>query len=335
MTISVVITTIGRPEALKECLSHLAAQREPVEEVIVVDADPGRSSEDVVGQFGFARYIHFENGVGKMTGSRNTGLREASGDIVAYVDDDANAVPGWATRIRELFVDEHVGAAGGQALLHGQGKTAQGNEQIGAVTSWGEFTGDFEMDTPGPVEVDHLIGCNMAFRRELVAKLGGFHEFFHDACCTYEEVDLALRIKKHGYRIVYCAHATVDHRPAKRVTGDRFNSKYVYGVTRNHFAVLVSRFGLFHLKTLACLFVIAGKMAKPLAKKILMSPGEGLAKTSALIRGIAVGLAGGTASCFRGDKGLIRGDAIGREIQATVTSGDACLDGKETRFASV
>jgi GT2 family glycosyltransferase len=180
-----------------------------------------------------------------MTASRNLGLEQAVGDVVAYVDDDAYAVPDWAGQILLPYCDPTVGAVGGQALngIEGERNPAA---PVGKLTPWGEVIGNFGADIGGVIDVDHLMGCNMSFRRDLLARLGGFIEFYPNGrCSTFEEVDLCLRIRRLGLRVVYNSSASVLHEGAPRRVGARGDINYIFGATRNLLTVLVRDRGVF------------------------------------------------------------------------------------------
>lgn len=290
LRLSVVIVTLGRPDELRICLDHLARQVCPVDEIIVVDADPRRTAEAVVTANPTVHYVHFENGVGKMTEARNIGLRESRGDVVAYLDDDANATSRWSDRLYRIFNEQPgVGALGGTTLQNGRGGSGISPCQIARISTWGDFTGHFDESVHEAIEVDHLIGCNMAFRTRAIRGVGGFCSYFRDSCCTYEEVDLAIRLKNAGWSIWFDPEVRVDHCPGERITGPRFTARYVYGVTRNHCAVLVEHYGrldrrslLFPLK----LILTGNRAILRLAKR---DPIGAVAKKVCCIFGILVG----------------------------------------------
>jgi GT2 family glycosyltransferase len=180
-----------------------------------------------------------------MTASRNLGLEHACGDIVAYVDDDAYADPEWAGQILEAYSDEKIGGVGGQALNNVAGERTRVGP-VGRLTPWGDVVGNFGTDIERTVNVDHLIGCNMSFRRDLLQELGGFSEFYPNGrCSTFEELDLCMRLANLGYLIVYTSKASVFHEGAPRRIGARGDINYIFGATRNLLTILVRNRGVF------------------------------------------------------------------------------------------
>jgi len=244
-TLTVIIVTLDRPQCLRRCLRHLQQQTVAISQTIVVDGHPNGNSESVVHDFEGVTYIHNADGFGRMTASRNMGLEQANGDIVAYLDDDAYASREWAAQILLPYSNPTIGAVGGQALNGTPGERITGGA-VGRITKWGEVTGNFSADVEGVIDVDHLMGCNMSFRRDLVVELGGFVELYPNGqCSTFEEVDLCMRIRKFGRRLKYNSRASVVHEGAPRRVGARGDINYVFGATRNLLTILLRNRGIF------------------------------------------------------------------------------------------
>ncbi len=75
-------------------------------------------------------------------------------------------------------------------------------EEIGRLLPDGRLTGNFTADPGRPIEVDHLLGASMCFRRSVIAGFGGIHDGYRGTCVR-EESDLCLRVGRAGYRLVY------------------------------------------------------------------------------------------------------------------------------------
>ena len=107
-----------------------------------------------------------------LSGARNTGVDAASGDIVAFLDDDAAAADGWLAALTAPFADPHVVGTGG------------GAEPVWTLPRPGWFPDEFGWVvgcsyrglpvTRAPVR--NPIGCNMAFRRAALLEVGGFRD---------------------------------------------------------------------------------------------------------------------------------------------------------------
>jgi GT2 family glycosyltransferase len=115
-TVSVVIATHDRPDDLRRCLRALSAQRtRHWLEVIVVDNHPGSGiTEPVTAEFSFTRYVA-EPRVG-LSYARNSGVRAATGSIVACTDDDARPDPNWLAHLVAPFARPDVMVVTGNVL---------------------------------------------------------------------------------------------------------------------------------------------------------------------------------------------------------------------------
>ena len=114
-SLSVAVCTRERPEELARCLASLFALSEPPREILVIDNAPQSCSTlEVAARFPGVRY-HCEPRKG-LSAARNTALRIATGDIVAFADDDVVVHPEWAARIRRCFDDPKVMVATGLVL---------------------------------------------------------------------------------------------------------------------------------------------------------------------------------------------------------------------------
>ena len=111
-----IIVTWCRPGFVRRCLESLAALASGLDETIVVDASPDDAAKEVVADFPQVTYVSFPGGAGDRTASRNQGLLHASGDAIAFLDDDTVVHLSWLEGIRSAFADPAVGAVAGRTL---------------------------------------------------------------------------------------------------------------------------------------------------------------------------------------------------------------------------
>src|SRR5690606_11198714 len=111
---SVVIATYNRPGHVQECLAYLARQTLTPVETVVVDASPDRNTAEVVAEFPGVLYARNELGRGHTATSRAIGMALTTGEVVAFVDDDAYAEPTWLAELLKRY-EPGVGAVGGRA----------------------------------------------------------------------------------------------------------------------------------------------------------------------------------------------------------------------------
>jgi glycosyltransferase involved in cell wall biosynthesis len=103
-SVSVIIPACRRPQFLKEALESVLAQTFTDFELIVVDDDPGCSARMVAGAFKDARVLYCSHAVNRGgSAARNTGLMQARGRYVAFLDDDDLWRPSFLEKMLQLF----------------------------------------------------------------------------------------------------------------------------------------------------------------------------------------------------------------------------------------
>lgn len=220
--LSVVICTKDRATRLNRLLSslHALCQRsefEHIELVVVDNASIDGSTKDVAQKFNNVRYL-FEPKAG-LDFARNAGLRNGSGDLIAYLDDDVvvdrNWLDGLATAWRSC---PHAGGFTGLVLPLRLDTEAQiyfeAKGGFGRGFSRKEF-GNTQFDNPlHPVGSGTIgAGCNMAFDRRLLIEIGGFDEALDTGAPLPGggDIDMFYRVLRTGRSIVYEPQYAVFH----------------------------------------------------------------------------------------------------------------------------
>jgi GT2 family glycosyltransferase len=244
LTVSVVIITYARPQYIRECLEHLARLRTAPHQVIVVDASPDDRTRDLLARdFPDTIVLRNDLGRGTMSESRQIGLAAATGDVVAYIDDDAYVDEAWLDRLVDAYADEDVAGVGGRADNGRPGEDTEGIGSIGRLLPNGDLTGFFAADPGRHVDVDHFLGANQSYRRSVLLSIGGIHGNYPGTCLR-EESDTCLRLRHAGYRLVYAPEVLVRHVAAPyQIGGKRFDRRYLFYSRRNHVMLLVRVFG--------------------------------------------------------------------------------------------
>ena len=243
-SISVVIPTYNRAAYIRRCLECLEQQDVTFAEIVIVDASPELDTEEVAREHPGVIYLRNPAGRGNTPNSRNLALLHCTGEIIAFLDDDAFVHEGWGRNLLESFGDPSVGGVAGRAVNNQPGEAEIGRDQIGRLLPDGTLTGNFAADPGAPVEVDHMIGCNMAMRREVLAAIGGFRDDYKAGpfgIC--EETEACVRAKRLGYRLMFNPKVCATHIGAPQPGGRRFSVKYTYYHTRNNFIMLIRNFG--------------------------------------------------------------------------------------------
>ncbi|HSF19311.1 MAG TPA: glycosyltransferase [Vicinamibacteria bacterium] len=195
--ISVVVCSYNGGRTIRECCEGLRKLEYPNFEVIVIDDGSTDATAAIAREYGFF-VISTENR--GLSNARNTGLAAASGEIVAYIDDDAYPDPHWLTYLAETFsTTSHVGVGGPNITPLDDGPIAQC-----VANSPGNPTHVLLTDE----EAEHLPGCNMAFRKEALAAIGGFDPYFRVAG---DDVDVCWRLRDRGWTLGFSPSAMVWH----------------------------------------------------------------------------------------------------------------------------
>ena len=204
--VSVVVCTYNGSRTIRDCLEGLQRLEYPDFEVIVVNDGSTDHTADIVREYD-VRLISTENH--GLSCARNTGLALASGDIVAYLDDDAYPDPHWLHYLAAAFATtNHVGVGGPNVPPPGDGPIAHcvANAPGGPVHV-----------LLSDQEAEHIPGCNMAFRKASLLAIGGFDPRFRVAG---DDVDVCWRLQEQGW--------TLGFHPAAMVWHHRRNSVRAY-----------------------------------------------------------------------------------------------------------
>src|SRR5437667_689396 len=204
--VSVVVCSYNGARTIGDCLDGLARLDYPDYEVIVVD-DGSRDATAAIAHRYAPVLIQTPNR--GLSHARNAGLAAATGEIVAYIDDDARPDPQWLRYLAATFMSTaHAGVGGPNIAPPGDGPIA---ECVARAPG-------------GPVhvllndrEAEHIPGCNMAFRKSCLEAIGGFDPQFRTAG---DDVDVCWRLLARGW--------TLGFHPAALVWHHRRNSLRTY-----------------------------------------------------------------------------------------------------------
>ncbi|MBV8777186.1 MAG: glycosyltransferase, partial [Alphaproteobacteria bacterium] len=196
--VSVVVCAYNAERTLLPCLASLELLNYADYEVIVVNDGSTDRTLDIAEGFPYCRIISQENK--GLSVARNVGAEAATGEIVAYTDSDCVADPDW--------LDYLVGT------MERHGLVACGGPNFSPTET--HLVPEAVAASPGaPCHVllddelaEHIAGCNMAFRRDVLLGIGGFDPIFRAAG---DDVDICWRLQDAGHAIGYSAAAFVWH----------------------------------------------------------------------------------------------------------------------------
>ena len=173
--------------------------------------------------------VAFETG--DSSRKKNAGAAEARADLVAFIDDDVKVGEDWIDRITAPFHDPAVGLVSGPSLVP-EDINRMARLAGHALCSWAAgYVADryrASCSAPRPARWSALIGCNMVFRRAVLAQLGGFDPSFWPG----EEMLAAYRATRIlGHVLVFCPRAGLHHYPRSSFSGF-CRQMFGYGATR-------------------------------------------------------------------------------------------------------
>ena len=242
--ISVVVVNYNRAQLLLECLRSLTQQSYSSLEILVVDNGSSDDSLDVVRSLSDERIrtLPLDRNLG-FAGGCNAAIREANGEFIALINNDAVATPGWIQELIKVirssgpsigmwaskvlfFETEIVDKAGHLIYPDGQNR--------------GRGTG--EKDTGQYKALEETLlpdGCAALYRKSMLDEVGGFDEAFF---AYGDDADLGIRSRWMGWKCLYVPDAVVYHHHSS--TSGRFSIQKIYWIERNRFWLAVKNFPL-------------------------------------------------------------------------------------------
>ena len=201
MRFSLIIATYNRRDLLLRCLSAATTLDYPDYEVIVADdGSTDRSIEMARQSFPQVRYLPHAKNTGEPA-ARNRGLQAATGDIVAFTDDDCVPPRDWMRRHAGYYADQRIAAVGGPQVC----RSPNFFEKFDTVRYGVKFQ---RLQTVESIrEFDHLITGNLSVRRTVFERVGTFDEAFLTGC----DSDFIRRVSRAGYWFVRDPQLQVDH----------------------------------------------------------------------------------------------------------------------------
>lgn len=246
MKVSVIICTYSMDrfqDTLEAVNSVLVQSYNNIELIIAVD-----HNEEVLENFqkalpDFVKFA-FNDKTRGLSDTRNAGIKIATGDIVAFIDDDAIADRDWIKLLLNNYTDLNVVAVGGKLIPIWQNtRPLWFPEEIDWIVGC-TYRGHPEIRTA----IRNLIGCNMSFRRDVMLKTGYFITGIGrrgNILLSGEETEYCLRILSIfiDKQIIYEPKAIVYHKVEKtrESIGYVLNRSFSEGLSKANIKKLVSK----------------------------------------------------------------------------------------------
>lgn len=220
MWASVIIPVWNGRSYLAGCLDALLQQEPTGFEVIAVDNASTDGSGDLIAEhYPTVRLIRNRDNLG-FSRACNIGLRAAVGEVLVLLNQDTRVYEGWLDALVRACQDPQVGVVGCKAL-YPDGKTIQ---HAGGHIEWplglGSHCGAGEPDRAewnAARQVDYVTGAAMAFRRDVLDRVGLLDEGFWPG--YYEDTDFCFRARAVGYEVWYRPEACLIHDESTALRG--------------------------------------------------------------------------------------------------------------------
>ncbi len=228
--VSVIIAAHGRPAATRACVASVLALDYPAGqvEILVVDDASDPPLAPVLDGVPIT-LIRLDRNRGQ-SAARNLAAAEATGEVLAFIDNDCTASPGWLRELLPVLAEPAVAIAGGRVTSPPPSGAVAAFEAVRSPLDMGAAAGPV-----GPRErIAYLPTCNMVVRRDAFLEAGGFAIEMR----VGEDVDFAWRVLAAGGQARYAAAGTVTHDHRTRL-GALLRRRAEYGaseadLTRRH-----------------------------------------------------------------------------------------------------
>lgn len=195
---SVIVCCRDGRDRIGACLRSLEALHGPEAEIIVVDDGSSDGTADLIEkEFPGVKTIRLETA--GLSAARNAGAEAATGEVVAFTDDDCEVDPDWLVEIARVFTD-------GWDAVGGPNLPPRPRDLANAVVTAAPGAASHVMLDDR--EAEHVPGCNIAVRRTAYFQIGGFDPDFRTAG---DDVDFCWRLRDAGMRIGFAPNAFVWH----------------------------------------------------------------------------------------------------------------------------
>lgn len=196
---TLIICTRNGADRIANCLHAVRNLRGKPHQTIVVDDGSTDATARIVSE-NFPEILLLSIPPSGLSAARNIGAQAATGDILAYTDDDCEPDPEWLTRLAKAFDDPAISAAGGPNL-----PPAPRNRAEAIICASPGAPSHVLLDD---TRAEHLPGCNIAVRKSAFLSIGGFDHTFTTAG---DDVDFCWRLSDANLLMAFVPGAFVWH----------------------------------------------------------------------------------------------------------------------------
>ncbi|RMH76935.1 MAG: glycosyltransferase [Cyanobacteria bacterium J007] len=219
-SLSVIVPTYNREDALRDSLADILKQDYPDFEVLVIDqtAEHRSETQTYLEHLADSQQIRwFRVNWASLPGARNYAVRRARGELILFLDDDVQLPDGFLQAHAKNYLEKpEIGAIAGRVFDRMKLTDSGGSltledlppEAMDPGIAW--YYIDL-VHTTKAQQVLSVRGCNMSFRRDIFDKHGLYFDERFQGSAVREESDFCLRLRKTGYKIWYDPDAHLVH----------------------------------------------------------------------------------------------------------------------------
>ena len=247
MKISIIICTYNRGLILQDTINsfyEMVIPKGMLFELLVIDNNSSDNTKNVVKrqQSSHTTLRYFFEATPGLSHARNRGIKEASGNIIAFVDDDVYFTSQWLFQLDLTFNDTATDCFGGRSEpVFEQGDPKWLTNKIKPIYG-STNSGETKKEMLFP---EHPFGLNMAFQKHVFEKVGGFNPRLGrigSNLLSNEEADIFYRISQAGLKTSYNPDALLYHRiPPDRTRTEWVLERYYWqGISEIAFNQIIS-----------------------------------------------------------------------------------------------
>ncbi|PIX99581.1 glycosyltransferase family 2 protein [bacterium (Candidatus Howlettbacteria) CG_4_10_14_3_um_filter_37_10] len=225
MKVSIIIPIFNNLDYTKKCLNALKSNTREnyLEDIIIIDNKSSDGSEDYISRTNWVRLLSNDKNEG-FAKACNRGTKNATGKIFIFLNNDTEVQRGWVEPLIDALEDEEV-AISGPRLLFPNGLI----QNAGVIISSDHIPRHIYVgeDSNKPYvnkkrEFNAVTGACLAIKKNIFDDIGGFDEEFINGM---EDIDLCLKVRKMGKKILYCPKSVVIHRESMSPGRSKFNKQ--------------------------------------------------------------------------------------------------------------
>ncbi|WP_454193079.1 glycosyltransferase family 2 protein [Paenibacillus sp. Marseille-Q7038] len=268
MTISVIVPTYNRVEALLNCIQGIKRHTRYLDDIIVVvrKTDEYTLKCLSINSIKNLKVVLIEQ-IGVIA-ALNFGIEQSMGSIVVLTDDDTVPYVDWLEKIENYYLTQkNIGGVGGRDIVHSRGKPIPAvKKKVGIIKAYGRVIGNHHIGIGNAREVDILKGANMSFRKDAILGLKFDEKLKGTGAQVYNEMEISLSVKKKGWKLIYDPQLCVNHFPAERFDEDKrneFNETALFNTAHNETYTLLKHLNWNRRLLFILWIILVGSKASP------------------------------------------------------------------------